>query len=198
MLESIDYKIIIWVLAILTVFYGYGKYIIDVLKWKTKPHVYSWIVFLIMASISFLIQYNDGAWPWSWAFWTSTVTTFVIVVLAFFYGTKNITPSDTISFILALVSIILYVIISNPVYALILVIFITGLAFYPIFRKSYYKPHEETLITYILAWGRTFISIFAIYNFSLLTVAYPVFIVWVNVSLVSMILVRKRQLKKSS
>lgn len=191
---ELDYKIIIWILTVVTVFYGYGKYIIDTINGKTKPHVYSWIVFTILASISFLIQYNDGAWPWAWALWSSTITTFIIAILAFFYGTRNITTSDTISFVFALLSIIVYVTISEPIYALVFVILITIGAFYPTFRKTYYAPWEETLIAYILAGSRTFVSLFAIYHFSVLTVAYPVTLVLINLSFVILVLVRKKQL----
>ena len=176
--------------------YGYGMYIRDILKWKTKPHLYSWVVFIIMASISFLIQYSDGAWPWSWALGASIVTTLTIAILAFFYGTKDITKSDTLSFSLALVSIILYTQVSNPIYALILVICITSLAFYPTFRKSYHKPNEETLVSYVFAWSRMLLSVFALYHFSILTIVYPLFISLVNVSLVVLILVRRKQLTK--
>ncbi len=195
-MPELDYKSILWGVTVLMIVYGYGMYIRDILKWKTKPHLYSWVVFIIMASISFLIQYSDGAWPWSWALGASIVTTLTIAILAFFYGTKDITKSDTLSFSLALVSIILYTQVSNPIYALILVICITSLAFYPTFRKSYHKPNEETLVSYVFAWSRMLLSVFALYHFSILTIVYPLFISLVNVSLVVLILVRRKQLTK--
>ncbi len=197
MMEGFDYKILIGVITVFVVFYWYIKYIIDILKWKTKPHVYSWVVFFIMASISFLIMKNDGSWPWAWSIGASTITTLIIAILAFFYGTKNITKSDTVSFVLALLTIIVYIQVSNPIYALVLVLFITSLAFYPTFRKSYYQPWEETLIAYVLAWWRMFVWIFAIYHFSILTVVYPAFLVIINSALVVLILVRKKQLNIS-
>ena len=48
MLEFIDYKMYIWVIIIFMVVYGYGKYILDILKWRTKSHVYSWVVVLLL------------------------------------------------------------------------------------------------------------------------------------------------------
>lgn len=195
-MPEIDYKIIIWFITILMVIYGYSRYIIDTYSGKTTPHLFSWIIFLIMATLSFLILYQNGAWPWSWAIGFSIITTTIIIIGAFRQWDKNITPTDTVSFVLALISIGLYVFSSDPTYALILIILITSFAVYPTIRKSYYKPTEETMISYVFAGIRQFLGIFAIYEFSFLTLAYPIFLVIMNTGIILLLVIRKKQLWK--
>ena len=191
---ELDYKIILGIITFCMAIWGYIIYIRDMLRWKTKPHLFSWLVFLILWVISFLIQYNDWAGPWAWWSWWATLITFVITGLAFKYGSKDITKSDIISFVLALISIVFYVAIPDPSYSLLLVMLILALAMYPTFRKSWYRPWEETFITYVLVWIRYFLSIFAIYHFSFLTLAYPIYLLMINVSLLTLLVVRKRAL----
>jgi len=100
-----------------------------------------------------------------------------------------------ISFTLWIVAISAYIFIENPIYALSLSILINLFAFYPTFRKTYYKPHEETLLAYVLAGSRSAISIPAMGNFSILTLTAPTFFVIVNVIFVTMVIIRKRQLQ---
>ena len=194
MLE-LDYRSILWVITIAIAIYWYYDYIIDTLKRKTTPHLFSWIVFVIMDAIAFLIQIWDNAWPWAWGTIATWLMAFFIVILAFRNWEKNITTSDIISFSLAITAIVFYIILENPIYSLMAVFSILIFAMYPTFRKSYYKPKEETLSLYIIAGIRSVISIIATVNISFLTIGLPVFIIIINALFVWMTVVRKKQLK---
>lgn len=191
---ELDYKQILWAITVLMIIVGYGKYMIDTWKGKTTPHLLSWIIFFIMWVISFLIQYNDWAWPGAWGTAGWFVTAGIIVLLSLKQWEKNITKTDIISFTLWTWAIAAYIFIDNPMYALTLLIIINIFAFYPTFRKTYHKPNEETLLAYILAGIRSSISIWAMVNYSFLTLAMPIFIVLVNISFVSLVFIRKKQL----
>ncbi|MDA9128890.1 hypothetical protein N9J72_00240 [Candidatus Gracilibacteria bacterium] len=195
-MPELDYKQILGAITVLMIIVGYGKYMIDTWKGKTTPHLFSWIIFFPLGVISFLIQYNDGAGPGAWGTAGGFVTAGIIVVLSLKQGEKNITKTDTISFVLGLCAVGLYIFVSNPVYALVLLIIINVFAFYPTFRKTYHKPNEETLLAYVLAGIRSSISIGAMANYSFLTLAMPIFIVMVNIAFVTLVLVRKKQLNK--
>jgi len=167
---------------------------IDTWRVKTTPHLFSWIIFFTLGVISFLIQYNDWAGPGAWGTAGGFITAGIIVLLSLKQWEKNITKTDTISFILWIWAIAAYLLINNPIYALILLILINVFAFYPTFRKTFHKPEEETLLAYVLAWTRSSISIWAMAHYSFLTLAMPIFIVIVNISFVTMVFIRKRQL----
>ncbi len=192
---EIDYKIFLWIITILMVFYGYFAYIRDILKWKTKPHLFSWIIFVILDVISVLVQYNAWAWPWVWWTVATTLVAATVMILALKYWEKHIKTSDIISFILAIITVILYTQVSDPTYSMIFVLIIITLAFYPTVRKSYNKPSEETLIMYIFAWIRSFIWIFATTSISFLTIWLPVYVVLINTLFIWMVLFRKKTLK---
>lgn len=191
---ELDYKTILWAITVLMIIVGYWKYMLDTWKGKTTPHIFSWIMFFILWLISFLIQYNDWAGPGAWGTAAGFITALIIILLALRQGEKNITKTDKISFVLWLFAIAAYIFIANPIYALILAIVINLFAFYPTFRKTYYKPDEETLISYVLAGVRSSISLWAMMNYSFLTLAMPIFIVFINLAFVSMVLIRKKQL----
>lgn len=50
MTNSLDYKLIISFVSVALVIYGYFPYVRDVFLKKTKPHLYSWLVWLITFS----------------------------------------------------------------------------------------------------------------------------------------------------
>ena len=84
----------------------------------------------------------------------------------------------------------------NPLSAVVLVTIIDAIAFVPTFRKSYYKPNEETLIQYALASLKWVIGLFAIESLSLTTGLYPISLVATNGAFVVMALIRRRQIIK--
>ena len=189
-----DYKVILWIITVIIWIYAYYPYISDIFKGKTKPHLFSWIIFLIMDTIAFLIQIGDNAGPWSWWTLTTGLLGLIVLVLAFKRGEKHITTSDCIAFALALLCIVFYVLLPDPTYSLYLVLCISALALYPTARKSFYKPSEETLSIYVIAGIRSILSILATVNISLLTIWLPAFLIIINSAFVLMVLVRKKQL----
>jgi len=191
---ELDFRTILWIITIIIGLYWYYDYIVDTILGKTTPHLFSWIVFLIMDSIAFLIQIWDNAGPWAWGTFATWFMAFVVVILALKNWEKNITRSDIFAFSLAILSVILYILLEDPFYSLIVVLSILVFAMYPTFRKTYHKPSEETLSLYIVAWIRSIISIIATINISILTIWLPVFVVLINVLFISMVLIRKRQL----
>jgi hypothetical protein len=191
---ELDYKAILWIITIIVWIYAYFPYIRDVLKGTTKPHMFSWIIFLIMDAIAFLIQIGDNAGPWSWGTLTTGLLWVVVLILAIKHWEKNITKSDCLAFTIALLCIAFYIFLEDPKYSLYLVLSISALALYPTARKSIHKPNEETLSIYVIAGVRSILSIAATINISLLTVGLPAFIICINTLFVAMVLIRRKQL----
>lgn len=192
MLEN--YREIIWLVTVIIGIYAYYPYIRDILLGKTKPHIFSWIVFVIMDIIAFFIQFSDNAWPGAWGILTTGIGAFVVFMLAIKYGEKSITKTDIIAFVLALISMVFYVFLKNPYLSQIMIFAILMLAMYPTIRKSYHKPNQETLSVYSIAVLRSFLSILAAINISFLTIGLWVFIICLNSIFISMVLMRRRQL----
>jgi len=80
----------------------------------------------------------------------------------------------------------------NTTVVCILVTIINLLAFYPTIRKSYWKPYEETLMTYLISGLKFIIAIIALENFSVITWLYPASLIFINLGFVWMLVVRRR------
>lgn len=191
---ELDYKIIIWVIAVIFTLWWYFYYVRDIFLWKTKPHIFSWLIWWVLTWIGFVIQYNDWAWPGAWITLVSAIICLLIAFLAIKYWEKNITFSDKVSFLSAIIVTIFWLLLDNPLLSIILIVVIDTLSFYPTFRKSWNNPWEETLIHYYFASFKFVLAIIALNNFSLLTLLYPLSLVIVNGVFIIMVLYRKKKL----
>lgn len=68
----------------------------DVLRGKTKPHIYTWFVCGLITIIIFALQMSDGAGPGDWVTLVAGSPSFAIFVLGMHPGDKNITKFDTL------------------------------------------------------------------------------------------------------
>jgi len=191
---EIWHREILWIFTILLWIGAYYPYIRDILKWKTKPHIFSWIVFVIMDVVAFFIQFWDNAWPGAWWIMATWIWAIFVMLLAVKYWEKHITKSDVLAFSFALLSILFYVFLDNPYLSQIMIFIILFLAMYPTIRKSYHKPHQETISIYSIAMLRSMLSIWAAVNLSFLTIGLPVLTIILNTFFIWMIVVRKKQL----
>lgn len=171
---------------------GYVPYFISIIKNKTKPHAFSWFVWGLLTAIAYFAQIADGAGPGAWATGFTAVACFVIVIAAIFKGEKEITRSDWIAFISALAAIPVWYATKDPLWAIILVTIIDMIAFYPTFRKSWHKPHEEEPLAYGISGMKFFIALFALENVTITTALYPLSLVIMNWIFVGMVLSRRK------
>ena len=134
----------------------------------------------------------------SWTSAVSFVFCVIIATLASRYGEKHITLSDKISFVLALLSIPLWLITHGPLCSVILLAIIDGFGFYPTFRKSYTKPFEEKAFMYNLDIVKYGLSLPAMTHFSLAAIINPIFIIITDAVFVGLLLIRRYQLNRAS
>lgn len=126
-------------------------YIRDILKGSTKPHMYTWLVWFISQGVGFYVTYISGAGLASTVIFFAFLGTFIIFLLSFKYGTKNITKFDAVCMLVALLAIVFYLILANPVYSLLLAVAADVIAYFPTLRKVYQEPETETLSFYYLS-----------------------------------------------
>ena len=191
-----DYKIILGVVAVIIGFIGYIPYIRDTLKGRTRPHVFSWFLWSLMEGIVFFAQLAGGAGIWAAVTGAAAPTTFFIAILALRSEDKQITKWDLASLAGALVGIILWRITNNPLLAVIFVALADALAYAPTYRKSWNRPHEETLIEYALSSVKWVMSIFALKSLNLTTFLYPASLVFTNSVFVALLIMRRKHFAK--
>ena len=192
-----NYKIIISSVAVILMIFAYVPYIRDIFKNKTKPHAFS---FFIWGSASFLIyalQVKGGAGVGSWVTLGVSLISIFIFVLALRFGEKNITKSDILFLALALISLFLWVIVKQPVWSIILIVLVDILGFAPTIRKSWNKPHSETLFLYQMSALRHGLAIFSLEKFNILTLLNPVTWTLANGLFAILLIVRRKKLDQN-
>ena len=129
----------------------------------------------------------------SWVTGFTAAACLVVFVFALFRGEKEITRGDTLSLIGAGVATLLWWLTQDPLLAVVLITLIDALGFYPTFRKSWFKPQEETLSTYWISSLKFAIALFALGEFTLVTALYPASLVIMNGGFAAMVAVRRKQ-----
>lgn len=176
---------------------SYLPYMRDCIRKRTRPHIFTWVVFAMLTAIAWWAQVQDGAGPGAWITLTTLMFCVVISVFAIPYGEKTITRSDWLSFGGAWLAVLLWVMTDDATWSLILVLVIDALAFYPTFRKTYYKPNEETLVFWIIGSLKFAVALVTLDNWTFLTWGYPLYLLVVNGGFTIFMLVRRRQLQGS-
>lgn len=191
----IDYKVVAGTIWTILALVAYLPYIKDTMKGETKPHVYSWFIRIILWTITTILQWQDGAWPWARVTWWVTFTCIVVVVLALRqWWERDITMWDSIALVLSLISIVVRLLLDHPLFAMIVVTIAEALSFYPTLRKAYRKPFEETISWYAMAAVRSVFAIIALSQITWITVMYPAFLILVCWWTALFILIRRRQM----
>ncbi len=116
-----------------------------------------------------------------------------VIVLAFKKGKKDITISDTVTALLALIAMGFWLIADQPVISIILVVIADLLAFYPTVRKSWNKPHSETLSLFVTNTIRFALAVLAVESYTLLAVLWPAVWVIANGLFSVMLIIRRSQ-----
>lgn len=183
------------VLAIAVTIYGDSHYLLSVLRGQTKPHVFTWFIWGIVGSVGIAAQIVAGGGVGAWPGIYSTAFCLLFSLLALRHGEKNITRSDWLCFAAALTAIAVWVVTHNPLWSVIIVSLIDALAYFPTFRKSWHKPHEEALTNYICANIKVLLVMAALEQLNPTTILYPSVVFIMNAVFIGMALWRRRVLK---
>jgi len=181
-------------IASLLVLYSYFFYIKDIFALNTKPHVYTWFVATIVIFINTLAMIKGGSGYSSAPFIVGTIMCFVVFILCFKFGTKNINKNDFIFLLLALLCLVLYLFSINLFYVVTLFVLIDLFAYIPTIRKTWYEPETENFNYYFISFFINLLFLFSLKNHNFLILAYPVFLLLTNMVLCAEIFFRKRHL----
>lgn len=191
-------KNILGILATILVFIGYIPYLRDVIKGKTKPHLYSWFLWAFVTMIAFALQFSGGAGSGSFVTLAAALMCIAVIVLGFIQKSKiAIVKMDTIFLILAFIALGLWLIAKQPVLSTVLATTVDLLGFAPTVRKSWNKPFTETLSFYYLNSFRFGIAVIALQKYSIVTALYPISWLVTNSVFALLLVIRRRQVQKT-
>lgn len=142
---------------------------------RTRPHVFSWVIWGINTGIAFLVVLIEhggaGAWPIGFS---CAVTLFVAALAYIKRADVTITRTDWLFFIAALAAMPVWLTASDPLWAIALITAIELLGFGPTFRKCWHQPHTESISFLAILILRNALIVAALERHTLTTLLFPV------------------------
>jgi hypothetical protein len=191
-----NYKIIFGLISTVIGVISFFPYLKDIFAKKTKPHIYTWLIWSIIQGVGVVAMIIGGAGAGSWALIIGTIFVFFIFLLSFKYGTKNITKFDTVCLIAAIITIIIWVIQKDPLISVILVCIIDFTGFIFTYKKIYKEPESETISLYFMYALSNMFALLAMNQYTIITSLYTTFLLCANSFCVLLLIVRRKQLLK--
>ena len=189
-----EYKSALGGLSVLIGFIAYAVYFKGIFKNWIKPHVFSWLIWGVFITIAFASQVEKGGGAGTWNTGITALMCFVIAGLAYPRGRRDFSIYDWISLVGAFAALLLWILVKEPTGAVIILCVINVCATIPTLRKSYGYPQEESAITFTLNGLKFVIAIMALQSYSLATWLFPAVVFVGNVAIISVILIRRKQL----
>lgn len=177
--------------------WAFLPYLKNVISKKTKPHVFTWLIWLITQGTAVFGLWLGGGGYGAINLTIGTILTLIILIFALRNGDNRPTLSDIIILTAALLAIVVWLFLDNPKLSIILVSAIDVLGYAPTFKKSYFHPWTET----VNSWGYFIIAnifaILALDSYNIMTLTYLLSITLANTSLYIFLITRRRMLKFS-
>ena len=189
---SFDVKTFFVIVAMCISVAAFYPYIRDVVRKKTQPHLYTWLIWTLTQGIAVAgIWYGGGGvgvlnLTVGWFFIT------VVLFLSFSRGTRNISPFDTMMLVAALLAILVWWQLQSALLAVLAASAIDIIGYIPTIRKTYEEPWSETVGVWIAFMVSNIVSIFALDAYNVLTLTYIVSIILANGVLILVCLIRRR------
>lgn len=147
-------------------------YLLDMFARRTRPHLYTWVIWCVTQGTAVAgLWYGNGGFI-AFGFAISTALVFLVALLSFWYGTRNITRSDTIILFLALLAVVVWWQLDNPILAIFMVAAIDVIGYIPSYRKSVTEPWAESAWVWFAFSLSNVLALFALNEYNFLTVTY--------------------------
>jgi hypothetical protein len=173
-------EIVFLIVAIIFALIGNGRYLIDVLKGKTKPHPYTWLIWSIVSAVVFFGQLVKGAGIGAIPTFIAEIFTIIIFFFSLRFGFKNIPKKDHYFLALALIGIIPWLLTKDPTISVIIVVLIDIIAFTPTLHKTWKYPASETSWLYGMNVLRHIITLFLLESHNIATTLHSIDMIIIN------------------
>jgi energy-coupling factor transporter transmembrane protein EcfT len=191
---ELDIKILLSLGASLILALAYFPYIRDILQGKTKPHFYTWLIWVLTTGTAAAVLIEGGGAQGGWGLIIVALLMSVVALLSLKYGTRNVTRGDTVTLALALLAILVWWKLDNPLLSVYLVSLIDAIGYMPTFRKSWEEPESETVVYWFLSGIGALLALFSNAEYNALTVTYLATIGALDIAMMLMLVFRKKML----
>jgi hypothetical protein len=189
---SMSTKELIGIIPLLLAVPSYAYYIHTIYQRKTVPHMYSWLIWAILAGIGFVAQVSGNAGPGAWNTGMTAIVCFAVFVISLKFGEKKLSPIDVMLLALASMAIVARLLTGDFVLAVLLTTLAALIGFAFTMKKAYRHPQQENAITFFLNSLRNFFSLFALTSISFVTFFYPFVMMLANVTISIVVVIRHK------
>jgi hypothetical protein len=170
---------------------GNVPYLMDIIKKKVKPHPYTWLVWSIVSCIVFFGQLKSGAGIAVISTGVAEIFTIIIFIFSLKYGFKNKRKIDTYCLIIALVSIVPWLLTKDPTISVVIAVAIDLVAFAPTIRKTWTDPQTEAPKLYGMNVLRHILLLCSLATYNVATTLHSIVMIVSN-ALVTGLILRKK------
>jgi hypothetical protein len=186
-------KEILSAVAIGLTFASFFPYIRSVLRGRTKPHVFSWMIWGSTTLVVFAAQLADGGGAGAWPIGFSGVITLFVAALAYVKRSDiSITRTDRLFLLAAATSLPCWYLTADPLWAVVILTVVDIMGFGPTFRKAFHHPFDEQLTFFVLMAIRNGVAAVALENYSLTTLMFPTVMAFACAVFIAMVFTRRR------
>jgi hypothetical protein len=165
---------------------AYLPYLRDTYTGSTRPHRAAWLIWSVLAGISFFSQLHEGASTTLWfagAQWAGTLS---VLLLSVRRGKGvYLQGSDLVLLCAASAGLGLWYLTDTAVYALAISIGISLLGGTATVTKAYFAPEIETQATWALGLVGALCAVLSVGRFDPVLMAYPLYLITLNVAILT-------------
>lgn len=181
--------------ALCSAFFG-SFYLIATVQGKVQPNKITWLLWAISPLISFFATITATGLDWAIlpVFMSGFMPLLVFITAMFNRGSYwQLKPVDYLCGFIAIIALIIWYITSNPILAIIFSIISDAVAALPTILKAWHYPNSETPIYYMGGIISTITGIIAATaHWSFSNVAFTIYLLLLDISLVIIIIYRRK------
>jgi len=167
-------------------------YIRDILRGTTKPNLVSWITWTLLTGIATAAQISAREYVGAIFTGAAMLETLSVVLMGLRHGYVKYDRFDVVCQVSAIAGIILWQIFNSPAVGVVAAVVIDLVGCVPTVRHSWQKPFEETWQTYALSGVGGALALAALTSYTWVSVPYPLYIVFINFLVPSVIIYRRK------
>jgi hypothetical protein len=183
--------------AIALTFAAFLPYIVSIRSGRTRPHVFSWLIWGVTTLLVFLATWAAGGGVGAWPTGVSALITFLIAWLAHAHGAdQEITTSDWLFLAGAASALPFWFLTADPLWAVVILTLVDLLGFGPTLRRAYARPEQERVGFYSLFVLRNLLVLLSLERLTLTTALFPAAVGLACVGVVLLLLWRRSRLQR--
>lgn len=179
--------------AVALVFIAYIPYLRDIVKGNVRPHPFTWLVWGITAASIFSVQSANGSGAGAYGSAAVALFAFTIFFTVYRKNRVTITTLDIVCLATALIGIVFWLVIQQPLISIILLMSIELIGFIPTLIKGWEKPYEDSASLWGINSLRHIAGLIAIENYNLVTIINPLFWIALSFCFCGILLLRRQR-----